>query len=120
MQLAEFLDALHSSDDVHYLQHQVNYNFRTKSTNIAFRTIIFGKNLIPLYGVMFQTTWNLGRLRASALSSIRLPTDAFDSVFGESPDAVNIWIGNDAAVSSLHMDHYENMYAVVRGQKVHF
>ncbi|KAF1326924.1 putative phospholipase, partial [Globisporangium splendens] len=39
--------------------------------------------------------------------------------FGNEPEAVNIWIGDERAVSTMHKDHYENMYCVVRGQK-HF
>ena len=37
--------------------------------------------------------------------------------FGTDPDAVNIWMGNSESVTSMHKDHYENLYAVVRGQK---
>lgn len=37
--------------------------------------------------------------------------------FGTSPDAVNLWIGNDQSVTSFHKDHYENLYAVVTGEK---
>ncbi|EGZ18829.1 hypothetical protein PHYSODRAFT_500996 [Phytophthora sojae] len=39
--------------------------------------------------------------------------------FGNEPEAVNIWIGDERAVSTMHKDHYENMYCVVKGQK-HF
>ncbi|CEG37087.1 Predicted phospholipase [Plasmopara halstedii] len=39
--------------------------------------------------------------------------------FGNEPEAVNIWIGDERAVSTLHKDHYENIYCVVKGQK-HF
>lgn len=35
------------------------------------------------------------------------------------PEAVNLWIGNDKSVTSFHKDHYENIYAVVTGEK-HF
>lgn len=35
------------------------------------------------------------------------------------PEAVNLWIGNHHSVTSFHKDHYENLYAVVSGQK-HF
>ncbi|XP_057965154.1 lysine-specific demethylase JMJ32 [Malania oleifera] len=35
------------------------------------------------------------------------------------PDAVNLWIGNGLSETSFHKDHYENLYAVVSGQK-HF
>lgn len=37
--------------------------------------------------------------------------------FGAEPDAVNLWIGNDQSVTSFHKDHYENLYAVVTGEK---
>ncbi|KAL3679206.1 hypothetical protein R1sor_022162 [Riccia sorocarpa] len=35
------------------------------------------------------------------------------------PEAVNLWIGSPEAVTSFHKDHYENLYAVVAGEK-HF
>lgn len=40
------------------------------------------------------------------------------AAFGAKPDAVNLWIGNDQSVTSFHKDHYENLYAVVAGEKV--
>uniref|UniRef100_A0A0K6S7S3 JmjC domain-containing protein n=1 Tax=Chromera velia CCMP2878 TaxID=1169474 RepID=A0A0K6S7S3_9ALVE len=39
--------------------------------------------------------------------------------FGNLPEAVNLWVGGRRAISSCHKDHYENLYAVVRGEK-HF
>ncbi|EJK74901.1 hypothetical protein THAOC_03394 [Thalassiosira oceanica] len=33
------------------------------------------------------------------------------------PDAVNLWIGNQSSVSSMHKDHYENIFYVCKGQK---
>jgi jumonji domain-containing protein 7 len=44
-----------------------------------------------------------------------LAREAFNSM----PDATNLWMGDERAVSSLHKDHYENMYVVVHGEK-HF
>jgi len=42
-----------------------------------------------------------------------------DALFGKRADAVNLWIGDDRAVSSMHRDTtYENLYCVLRGQKV--
>jgi len=38
---------------------------------------------------------------------------------GRDPEAVNIWIGEDHSVTSLHKDHYENLYGVISGEK-HF
>merc|ERR1719221_2224372 len=40
------------------------------------------------------------------------------SAFGNEPEAVNLWIGDERAVSSCHKDHYENLYVVVRGEKI--
>jgi jumonji domain-containing protein 7 len=31
-------------------------------------------------------------------------------VFGVLPNAVNLWIGNEHAVSSMQKDHYENLF----------
>lgn len=33
------------------------------------------------------------------------------------PEAVNLWIGNHLSETSFHKDHYENLYAVVSGEK---
>jgi len=38
--------------------------------------------------------------------------------FNSSPDAINIWIGGQGSVSSLHRDPYENIYTVIRGTKI--
>ncbi|KAL8624051.1 hypothetical protein ACOMHN_019474 [Nucella lapillus] len=38
-------------------------------------------------------------------------------VFGKPPDAVNMWIGDGRAVTSMHRDHYENLYCVISGWK---
>jgi jumonji domain-containing protein 7 len=37
--------------------------------------------------------------------------------FGSEPEAVNLWIGNRYSYTSFHKDHYENLYAVVCGEK---
>jgi len=40
-------------------------------------------------------------------------------IAGKPLEAVNFWMGEDHSVTSLHKDHYENLYAVVTGEK-HF
>lgn len=42
-----------------------------------------------------------------------------NQAFGCKPEAVNLWIGTPDSVTSFHKDHYENLYAVVSGEK-HF
>ena len=32
--------------------------------------------------------------------------------------AINIWIGNERAVSAMHKDHYENLFYVLSGEKI--
>lgn len=34
------------------------------------------------------------------------------------PDAVNLWVGDERAVSSMHKDHYENLFYCLSGEKV--
>ncbi|GLI69169.1 hypothetical protein VaNZ11_013738, partial [Volvox africanus] len=41
-----------------------------------------------------------------------------EEVFGGPPEAMNIWIGDERSATSFHKDHYENLYAVIRGTKV--
>ncbi|CAA7403252.1 unnamed protein product [Spirodela intermedia] len=41
------------------------------------------------------------------------------AALGCSPEAVNLWVGSGRSETSFHKDHYENLYAVVTGEK-HF
>jgi jumonji domain-containing protein 7 len=46
-----------------------------------------------------------------------LPSFAKHIFLDEKPEALNIWIGGERSVTSLHKDHYDNLYAVVTGKK---
>ncbi|KAI0720305.1 Clavaminate synthase-like protein [Cerioporus squamosus] len=54
-------------------------------------------------------------LREFVPSEIPWCSEALD----KSPDAVNLWIGDENSVTSIHSDPYENIYTVIRGSK-HF
>ena len=41
-----------------------------------------------------------------------------NDAFNDEPEAVNVWIGNEKSVSSMHKDHYENIFCVAHGEKV--
>lgn len=42
-----------------------------------------------------------------------------EEAFGTGPpQAVNLWMGNERSVSSMHKDHYENLFYVASGEKV--
>lgn len=46
-------------------------------------------------------------------SLISFATEAFN----KEPDAVNFWMGDARAVTSMHKDPYENIYCVISGFK---
>lgn len=52
-------------------------------------------------------------LCADAASDVSWATEAF----GKHPDAVNFWMGDERAITSMHKDHYENLYCVISGKK---
>jgi hypothetical protein len=55
--------------------------------------------------------WDVGIFPASF--------DWAEQAFGVGPpDAVNLWVGNELGVSSMHKDHYENLFYVLSGEKV--
>ncbi|KAL9186294.1 hypothetical protein ACHAXT_005532 [Thalassiosira profunda] len=61
------------------------------------------------------------RTEASKLFATKIFPETFsfaEEAFGTGPpDAVNLWIGNERSVSSMHKDHYENLFYVCSGQK---
>lgn len=54
-------------------------------------------------------------LHGDAELHLKFATEAF----GAMPDAVNFWMGDTRSVTTMHSDNYENLYAVVCGEK-HF
>jgi hypothetical protein len=64
-----------------------------------------------------SSEWGASRLWNSGTIPETIPFA--EEAFGTGPpDAVNIWIGNEQAVSAMHMDHYENMFYVASGEKI--
>ena len=58
-------------------------------------------------------TDEFSEITCDAQTDIKWATEAF----GKHPDAVNFWMGDCRAITSLHKDHYENLYCVISGQK---
>lgn len=52
------------------------------------------------------------------LCDVPAATSLGTAAFGNEPEAINLWIGDGRAASTCHKDHYENLYMVVRGEKV--
>ena len=44
--------------------------------------------------------------------------DWAQEAFGTSLEAINLWIGNEFAISSMHKDPYENLFYVASGEKL--
>jgi jumonji domain-containing protein 7 len=91
MRFDEFLAKLHDkvSDEVCYLSHQ-NDNLRQQ----------------------------IAASRKSLMQDVPASICFVDEALGCSPDAVNLWVGDERAMTTLHKDHYENIYAVVQGSKI--
>jgi jumonji domain-containing protein 7 len=61
---------------------------------------------------------NLRAQHAPLATDVPASVDWFGAAVGGPPDAINLWIGDSRAVSSVHSDHYENLYCVLSGEKV--
>ncbi|KAF2880754.1 hypothetical protein ILUMI_25426 [Ignelater luminosus] len=51
------------------------------------------------------------------LSDIETEIEWASAAFNKQPDAVNFWMGDSRAVTSMHKDPYENIYCVIDGYK---
>ena len=63
----------------------------------------------------FRTEYGGSALASDVDSEVPWATAAL----GCPPEAVNLWVGDSRSQTSFHKDHYENLYAVVEGEK-HF
>lgn len=73
-------------------------------------------------GVVYYSRQNdCLRTEVAKLFSTKIFPETFpfaEQAFGTGPpDAVNLWIGNEKSTSSMHKDHYENLFYVCSGQK---
>uniref|UniRef100_A0A0D9XF04 JmjC domain-containing protein n=1 Tax=Leersia perrieri TaxID=77586 RepID=A0A0D9XF04_9ORYZ len=56
---------------------------------------------------------------AAVAGDVDAHVDWASEAFGCLPEAINLWIGSASSRTSFHKDHYDNIYAVVSGEK-HF
>lgn len=73
---------------------------------------------------------NCLRTECETLFSLKTPENEHHPLFPKSfpfaekafdtgaPDAINLWIGNERSISSMHKDHYENLFYVLSGEKI--
>jgi hypothetical protein len=91
---------------------------RIMSVN-AFCDVLEGKSTLNGVGYAQRQNDSLRQEFEPLCADLDLRIPWAGRVFGGEPDAINLWIGNADAVTSLHKDHYENLYCVVAGEK-HF
>jgi jumonji domain-containing protein 7 len=77
------------------------------------RDTVEENSIIPY---LSQQNDNLRKEFPELLKDIDVSIPFAAEVLGE-PEAVNLWIGDERSVSSLHKDHFENLYVVIRGEK---
>lgn len=89
-----------------------------KMTMREFTEVIMGQRSDRL-GIPYLSRQNdsLREEFKSVMDDVPLSIDFARDAFGNEPEAVNLWIGDDRSLSSCHKDHYENMYCVLRGTK---
>ncbi|XP_026320087.1 uncharacterized protein LOC113230391 [Hyposmocoma kahamanoa] len=51
------------------------------------------------------------------LNDVEMDVPFASIAFNKKPDAVNFWMGDERAVTSMHKDPYENIYCVIDGYK---
>ncbi|CAG9792632.1 unnamed protein product [Diatraea saccharalis] len=51
------------------------------------------------------------------LADVKREIPFANEAFNKSPDAINFWMGDERAVTSMHKDPYENIYCVIDGYK---
>ncbi|CAD6885056.1 unnamed protein product [Tilletia caries] len=108
MNFPQLLDALHqtsTSAPIAYLQSQ-NSNLTTLADEDKGGAGPFR----PLLDDLLHSS------SPSSPKSKPYPEWAAEAI-GKEPEATNIWIGTSKSRSSMHRDHYENLFLVVRGTK---
>ncbi|XP_048242228.1 bifunctional peptidase and (3S)-lysyl hydroxylase Jmjd7-like [Haliotis rufescens] len=75
-----------------------------------------GDNSAEVYYIQKQNS-NLTEEFTSIISDVEPNLKLGSEAFGRCPDAVNFWMGDGRAITSMHRDHYENLYCVVSGWK---
>eukprot|EP00981_Chlorochromonas_danica_P009457 scaffold2708_cov158-Ochromonas_danica.AAC.5 len=79
----------------------------------------FNRSSCPFVPYLSQQNDNLRTEYPELLDDVAASIPLMDEALGSStgPEAVNLWIGDERSASSMHKDHFENMYAVISGAK---
>ncbi|KAM8914107.1 bifunctional peptidase and (3S)-lysyl hydroxylase JMJD7 isoform 2-T2 [Spinachia spinachia] len=78
--------------------------------------VIEGKEHVGVFYVQKQSSNLLDEL-PELTDDLEPHVPWMSDALGKLPDAVNFWLGEASAVTSMHKDHYENLYCVISGEK---
>ncbi|XP_040054587.1 bifunctional peptidase and (3S)-lysyl hydroxylase JMJD7 isoform X2 [Gasterosteus aculeatus] len=78
--------------------------------------VIEGKEHVGVFYVQKQSSNLLDEL-PELTDDLESHVPWMSDALGKLPDAVNFWLGEASAVTSMHKDHYENLYCVISGEK---
>ncbi|XP_050307019.1 bifunctional peptidase and (3S)-lysyl hydroxylase Jmjd7 isoform X2 [Anthonomus grandis grandis] len=102
--------ARHQNEDNFFLPEEVQMPFSD------FLTILDEKR--PNYvSYIQQQNSNLTEHYPELLLDVNSEFQWASVAFGNKPDAINFWMGDQRAVTSMHKDPYENIYCVIDGFK---
>eukprot|EP01041_Mallomonas_annulata_P010283 gene10283-21459_t len=94
------------------------YPAETTMTWIAFSDMLSNRKEGDAVPYLSQQDDNIRKHFPQLLKDIDESLPLASMLFGEpKPEAINLWIGDERAVSSVHKDHFENFYAVISGEK---
>uniref|UniRef100_A0ABM5FAB4 Bifunctional peptidase and (3S)-lysyl hydroxylase JMJD7 isoform X1 n=2 Tax=Pogona vitticeps TaxID=103695 RepID=A0ABM5FAB4_9SAUR len=85
----------------------------------TFLDIVEKKVILPGVFYVQKQCSNLTEEFPELMDDVEPEIPWMSQALGKKPDAVNFWLGESTAVTSLHKDHYENLYCVISGEK-HF
>lgn len=71
----------------------------------------------PIVPYLSQQNDNLRREFHELLDDINMEFPLAEVFDNSTPEAINLWIGDERSVSSLHKDPFENFYFVIKGEK---
>ncbi|XP_030747942.1 bifunctional peptidase and (3S)-lysyl hydroxylase Jmjd7-like [Sitophilus oryzae] len=95
------------------------YFFLPEETEMEFKDFLNVLHEQPLNYVAYiqQQNSNLTTHFSELLVDIEKEIDWASEAFDKEPDAVNFWMGDGRAITSMHKDPYENIYCVIDGYK---
>ena len=125
MSMSDFVTALRSTPVDHATTAEVDSNglpiLQAMTEDGASKlSIIDNPNSVYYYSMQNDCLRSEFAALLPELSSSASPLlEWAEASFGTGPpDALNIWMGNERAHSSLHKDHYENLFYVASGRKL--